>query len=49
MVDRAAGGNAPQRRSVTLASMRIELTTEAETILRKKGGVMTVDYIRPTG
>ncbi len=29
--------------------MQIELTSEAEGLLRKKGGVMTVDYIRPTG
>ena len=29
--------------------MQIELTEEAESLLRTKGGTMTVDYIRPTG
>ncbi len=29
--------------------MRIELTDEAASLLRKRGGTMTVDYIRPTG
>ncbi len=29
--------------------MRLELTDEAEDILRRKGGTLTVDYIRPTG
>ena len=29
--------------------MQIELTEEAESLLRKKGGTMTGDYIRPTG
>jgi len=29
--------------------MRIELTDDAAALLRKRGGTMTVDYIRPTG
>lgn len=29
--------------------MRIELTDDAAQLLRKRGGTMTVDYIRPTG
>lgn len=29
--------------------MKIELTTEAEELLRKRGGVLTVDYIRAVG
>lgn len=29
--------------------MRLELTDEAQDILRRKGGTLTVDYIRPTG
>ena len=29
--------------------MQIELTQDAEQVLRKKGGTMTVDYIRATG
>ncbi len=29
--------------------MQIEVTADAEAVLRRKGGVMTVDYIRPTG
>lgn len=29
--------------------MRLELTGEAEALLRRKGGTLTVDYIRPTG
>lgn len=29
--------------------MRLELTEEAQEILRRKGGTLTVDYIRPTG
>jgi hypothetical protein len=29
--------------------MKIELTNEAEAVLSRKGGVMTVDYIGPTG
>jgi hypothetical protein len=29
--------------------MQLELTDEAESLLRKKGGTLTVDYIRPTG
>ena len=29
--------------------MRIELTDDAVRLLRKRGGTMTVDYIRPTG
>lgn len=29
--------------------MQIEVTEAAEVLLRKRGGTMTVDYIRPTG
>ena len=29
--------------------MQLQLTDEAELLLRKKGGTLTVDYIRPTG
>ncbi len=29
--------------------MKIEVTDDAATLLRKKGGTLTVDYIRPTG
>ena len=29
--------------------MRLELTSEAVDVLERKGGVMTIDYIRPTG
>lgn len=29
--------------------MQLELTDDAQQLLRKKGGVLTVDYIRPTG
>ncbi len=29
--------------------MQLELTEDAVTLLRKKGGTLTVDYIRPTG
>lgn len=29
--------------------VKIEVTDDAATLLRKKGGTLTVDYIRPTG
>lgn len=29
--------------------MQIDVTTEAEELLRKKGGTLTVDYIRAVG
>ena len=29
--------------------MKIEVTDDAATLLRKRGGTLTVDYIRPTG
>jgi hypothetical protein len=29
--------------------VQLQLTDEAELLLRKKGGTLTVDYIRPTG
>lgn len=29
--------------------MQVELTADAEQMLRRKGGTLTVDYIRPTG
>ena len=29
--------------------VQLELTDEAELLLREKGGTLTVDYIRPTG
>ncbi len=29
--------------------MQIEVTDDAQLLLRKKGGTLTVDYIRPTG
>lgn len=29
--------------------MRLELTEEAQELLRRRGGTLTVDYIRPTG
>lgn len=29
--------------------MLVELSREAEELLRRRGGTMTVDYIRPTG
>lgn len=29
--------------------MRLEVTDEAQDLLRRKGGTLTVDYIRPTG
>ena len=29
--------------------MQIDVTEDAQALLRKKGGTMTVDYIRPTG
>lgn len=29
--------------------MRLEVTDEAQELLRRKGGTLTVDYIRPTG
>jgi hypothetical protein len=29
--------------------MKIEITEEAEVLLQKRGGTMTIDFIRPTG
>lgn len=29
--------------------MRIEITDEAQELLEKKGGTMSIDFIRPTG
>ncbi len=29
--------------------MRIEITDEARQVLQKKGGTMSIDFIRPTG
>jgi hypothetical protein len=29
--------------------VKIEVTDDAATLLRKRGGTLTVDYIRPTG
>ena len=29
--------------------VQIDVTDDAQKLLRKKGGSMTVDYIRPTG
>jgi hypothetical protein len=29
--------------------MRIEITDEARELLQKKGGTMSIDFIRPTG
>jgi hypothetical protein len=29
--------------------MEIEITDEARTVLEKKGGMMSIDLIRPTG
>lgn len=29
--------------------MRIEITDEAQRVLEKKGGTMSIDFIRPTG
>jgi len=29
--------------------MEIEITEQARTVLAKKGGVMSIDFIRPTG
>ena len=29
--------------------MKIEITDEARTLLTKRGGTMTIDFIRPTG
>lgn len=29
--------------------MHVELTVEAEELIRRKGGAVVVDYIRPTG
>jgi hypothetical protein len=29
--------------------MQIDMTDEAEAVLRKRGGTMAIDFIRPTG
>jgi hypothetical protein len=29
--------------------MRIEITDDARTLLERKGGTMSIDFIRPTG
>jgi hypothetical protein len=29
--------------------MQIEITDEARTVLERKGGTMSIDFIRPTG
>ncbi len=29
--------------------MQIEITEEARTVLERKGGTMSIDFIRPTG
>jgi hypothetical protein len=29
--------------------MEIEITDEARTVLERKGGTMSIDFIRPTG
>jgi hypothetical protein len=29
--------------------MRLEITDEARVLLEKRGGTMTIDFIRPTG
>jgi hypothetical protein len=29
--------------------MRIEITDDAQKVLAKKGGTMSIDFIRPTG
>lgn len=29
--------------------MQIDMTDEAEAVLRKRGGIMAIDFIRPTG
>lgn len=29
--------------------MNIDISTEAESLLAKRGGTMTIDFIRPTG
>jgi hypothetical protein len=33
----------------TLCPMEIEITDEAQRLLTKKGGTMSIDFIRPTG
>ncbi len=42
------------RRSVSdtdryIGGMQIEITDEARTLLERKGGTMSIDFIRPTG
>ena len=32
-----------------MAVMQIEMTDDARRVLAKKGGVMSIDFIRPTG
>jgi hypothetical protein len=33
----------------TLVFMEIQITDEAQKLLEKKGGTMSIDFIRPTG
>jgi len=33
----------------SLNAMEIEITDEARTVLERKGGTMSIDFIRPTG
>jgi len=35
--------------SNSLDVMEIEITDEARTLLERKGGTMSIDFIRPTG
>ncbi len=37
------------RRAWQAGVMEIEITEQARKVLEKKGGVMSIDFIRPTG
>ena len=36
-------------RSPTIDDMQIEITEDAQKLLERKGGTMSIDFIRPTG
>lgn len=38
-----------RRRTVAGMAIRLEITDDARELLTKRGGLMTIDYIRSTG
>jgi len=45
----AADGFAPAERNSHRRTVHIEMSDEARSVLRKRGGTMAIDFIRPTG